>query len=200
MTEIKYEAGAVSFRVYENEYSMLPSVDEINVSAFQDAAIVTWTADTESPAEVVLALDGGQVSSLYVEPYEYGKYSVTFEDLVPSSSYTVSIGYSIGGVSGRVRIRQINTHPSTSYPPYIYLYNVARNSDGSFPKGTRLPLRLYNAAEAEDIVWTFDGDGIAPGPGGYYILEKSGVLKAEAVFPDGTEYIVTKYIEMKGGE
>lgn len=200
VTEIKYEAGAVSFRVYENEYSMLPSVDEINVSAFQDAAIVTWTADTESPAEVVLALDGGQVSSLYVEPYEYGKYSVTFEDLVPSSSYTVSIGYSIGGVSGRVRIRQINTHPSTSYPPYIYLYNVARNSDGSFPKGTRLPLRLYNAAEAEDIVWTFDGDGIAPGPGGYYILEKSGVLKAETVFPDGTEYIVTKYIEMKGGE
>ena len=99
-----------------------------------------------------------------------------------------------------MRIRQINTHPSTSYPPYIYLYNVARNSDGSFPKGTRLPLRLYNAAEAEDIVWTFDGDGIAPGPGGYYILEKSGVLKAEAVFPDGTEYIVTKYIEMKGGE
>ncbi len=198
--EIKYESGTVSFRVYENEYSLLPSVAEINVDEFQDAAIVTWTADTEIPADVVLSLKGEQLKTLSVDPYESGKYSVTFEDLEPSTTYNVSISYSIGGVSGKVRIRQISTHPSTSYPPYIYLYSVARNTDGSFPSGTRLPLRLYNAKDAEDIVWTMDGREVEPDGSGYYVPEKSGMLRASAVFPDGTEYKVVKYIEVKGGE
>lgn len=200
VTEIKHESGSVSFLVYENEYSLLPSVDEISVDEFQDAAIITWTADTESPADVVLSLKGEQVESLSVNPYGEGKYSVTFEGLKPSSTYTVSISYSIGGVSGRVRIRQISTHPATSYPPYIYLYNVARNSDGSFPKGTRLPLRLYNAADAEDIVWTMDGEEVTVGESGYYVPGKSGMLRAVAVFPDGTEYRMSKHIEIRGGE
>ena len=99
-----------------------------------------------------------------------------------------------------MRIRQISTHPSTSYPPYIYLYSVARNTDGSFPSGTRLPLRLYNAKDAEDIVWTMDGREVEPDGSGYYVPEKSGMLRASAVFPDGTEYKVVKYIEVKGGE
>lgn len=200
VAEIKYEDGTVRFQVYENEYSQIPSVNAINVDEFQDAAIVTWTADTESPADVILSGKEGPIETLSVGPYEYGRYSVTFEGLEPSSTYTVSIGYSIGGISGKVRIRQINTHPETPYQPYIYLYDVARNVDGSFPGGVRLPLRLYNASGAEKVVWTFDGNAVGPDAGGYYTPEQSGVLKAVAFFPDGKEYRVTKYIQIKGGE
>ena len=200
VTEIKYADGTVRFQVYDNEYSRLPSVTDIFVDEFQDAAIVSWTADTETPADVTLSGKNGPVEVLSVEPYEYGKYSVTFENLKPSSTYTASISYSIGGIAGKVRIRQINTHPETPYQPYIYLYDIARNKDGSFPGGTRLPLRLYNSSGAESIVWTMDGNEVAPGPDGYYTPDHSGILKAVAVFPDGTEYRVSKFIEIKGGE
>lgn len=197
VTEIKYESGTVRFQVYDNEYSMIPSVNEIYVDEFQDAAIVAWTADTEIHADVVLADADGTLETLEVEPYEYGKYSVTFEGLEPATDYTVGIGYSVGGISGRVRIRRVSTHPESPYQPYIYLYNVARNNDGSFPAGTRLPLRLYNAYGAEKIVWTMDGNEISTDASGYYVPGHSGVLKAVAVFPDGTEYRVSKYIEIE---
>lgn len=200
VADIRYEDGSVRFQVYDNEYSGIPAATGIYVDVFQDAAIITWSAGTESPASVVLSDDGDRKTFLEVEPYEYGKYSVTFEHLRPSWTYSVAIGYSIGGITGRVQFRQISTHPATRYQPYIYLHGVPRNSDGSFPRGTRLPLRLYNATDAEEIEWTMDGSRISVGADGYYVPEHSGMLQATAFFPDGTEYRVSKRIEIKGGE
>lgn len=197
VTGIVFDGAKVSFTVYDNEYSGIPSAMEMTVHEFQDAAIVSWTADTQIPADVSLSDADGVVASLHVDPYEYGKYSVTFENLEPAHLYTVNVGFSIGGITGRVTIRQIDTHPETGNPPYIYMYGIPRNPDGSFPAGTGLPLRLYNSVNAESIVWTMDGKEISAGPGGYYVPEKSGELKARAVFPDGREYRVSKYIEIK---
>lgn len=194
---ISFSDGRVSFTVYENEYSQIPYVLEMNVDEYQDAAIVTWTAATDVSAFVSLLKEDTTVSNMEIAPYEYGRYSVIFEDLEPATTYTVRVGYTIGGITGRVIIRQISTHPLSWYPPYMYLQNVKRNPDGSFPRGTGLPLRLYNASDAESVTWTYSGEPVSPGASGYFIPETSGKLQAEAVFPDGKVFIVTKYIEIK---
>ncbi len=197
VTDIRYESGAVCFSVYDNEYSLLPVVSDVSIRAFQDAAIVTWSADTWSSAYVILSDGSSTIEELDAEPYEEGRFSVTFEGLSPSSTYTVSIGYSVGGITGPVTIRQISTHPSTDYPPYIYLHDMARNADGSFPSGTGFPLRLYNAADAESVEWTMDGTPVETDGSGYYVPQQSGVLEAVARFPDGREFRVSKYIGIK---
>ena len=194
---IKYEDGRIFFSVYENEYSQIPYVQSMSITEFQDAAIVTWTAGTDIPAHVVLSGSDGPVDTLEVEAYAFGRYSAVFEGLSPASTYTVSVGYAIGGLTGRVSIRQISTHPATSYPPYIYLHGMTRNSDGSFPAGTPFPLRLYNACGAESVRWTYDGEEVFPDETGYFVPDHTGVMRAVAVFPDGREYRVSKHIEIK---
>lgn len=194
---IKYEDGRIFFSVYENEYSQIPYVQSMSITEFQDAAIVTWTAGTDIPAHVVLSGSDGPVDTLEVEAYAFGRYSAVFEGLSPASTYTVSVGYAIGGLTGRVSIRQISTHPATSYPPYIYLHGMTRNTDGSFPAGTPFPLRLYNACGAESVRWTYDGEEVFPDETGYFVPDHTGVMRAVAVFPDGREYRVSKHIEIK---
>lgn len=193
--DITYGGGKVSFNVQENEYSGIPYASSIGVSEFQDAAIVWWDADTEMSADVVIAGNGSE-SSVSVSPYSAGKFAAVFTGLSPSSRYTVSISYTVNGVIGKVRMRQISTHPATGLPPYIYVYGIQRNSDMSFPAGTRFPLRLYNAIGA-DVRWTMDGKEVSTDASGFYVPESSGLLEAVAVWPDGREYRVEKYIEIR---
>lgn len=198
ITGITYSEGKVGFNVMKNEYSGIPSAENIEVDEFQDAAIVKWTAEGGLTAEVaIFSSDGGWESICEVEPYAPGMYSMTFEGLSPSSIYQVNISYSIGDLHGRIRSKRIITHPATSYTPYIYLQNIERNGDMSFPAGTAFPLRLYNAIGAETVTWTMDGKVVSPSEDGYYRPGRSGMLKAVAVFPDGSQYIVMKYIEIK---
>ena len=81
--------------------------------------------------------------------------------------------------------------------PFIYLKYVARNDDGSFPAGTKFPLRLFNATDADGIVWKYDGEEISTGKNGYFTPEKSGVMTAEIYYGDGSKDIVSKEIELK---
>ena len=78
--------------------------------------------------------------------------------------------------------------------PYIYLRYTERNEDGSFPVGTRLPLRLFNAIGAAKIEWTYNGKVILPGDNGYFIPSASGILKATVYHEDGSADIITKRI------
>ncbi len=196
LTDIEYSGENVYFKVVRNEYSRLPFVRELKVDEFQDAAILSWNVNTDLSADVIFSGDGIPEKVLTVAPYSKGCFSVTFEGLSPSTRYTVSIGYSMGNVTGRVRIRNIITHPETPMSPYIFLYGIRRNRDGSFPPGTALPLRLYNAYDAESVTWTKDGVTVSPDESGYYTPDKSGVLEAIARYSDGSEYRVSKYIEI----
>ena len=80
--------------------------------------------------------------------------------------------------------------------PYIYLKNVKRNPDGTFPVGSRLPLRVYNAVGAKDILWTFNGGWISVGPSGYYRVKKDGQLKAVITWEDGSKDVIVKEIKV----
>ena len=78
--------------------------------------------------------------------------------------------------------------------PYIYLNNILRNPDGSFQAGTKIPLRVFNATDVQDIRWTLDGAAINPGPDGRYALTRSGTLKAVIFHSDGSTETLLKEI------
>ena len=80
--------------------------------------------------------------------------------------------------------------------PYIYLSNVPRGSDGSFPPGSKIPLRVFNATDVQEVRWSLNGMRIAPEADGNYTLRRSGTLKAEIVHTDGTSEVIIKQINV----
>ena len=81
--------------------------------------------------------------------------------------------------------------------PYIYLSNTQRNLDGSFPVGSKLPLRVFNATEVEEVRWSMDGRTIKPEADGNYTLRRSGLLAAQILHTDGTTETIYKEITVQ---
>lgn len=82
--------------------------------------------------------------------------------------------------------------PSVEWP-YIYLGKGAAGM-GSLNYGSNIALRVYNASEAETIVWEFNGKEIAPEGNGYYTVNQSGTLRATVYWNDGETDIMEKII------
>ena len=76
----------------------------------------------------------------------------------------------------------------------MYLRYMERNDDGSFPIGSRFPLRLYNATDAAEIRWSMDEKPVKSGNSGYFIPSSSGRLKAVITYEDGSTDTVVKDI------
>ena len=78
--------------------------------------------------------------------------------------------------------------------PFIYLNDTPRNPNGTFSKGTRIPLMINGAPYAEEVEWHFNDNSIHTGKDGYFTLQYSGTLKAEISNSDGSVDIITKEI------
>jgi hypothetical protein len=78
--------------------------------------------------------------------------------------------------------------------PLIFMNNVGKTESGRIAKGARLPLRLGNASDAAAISWTFNGSPVTAGGDGYFKVSENGTLKAEIIFPDGSETVIIKEI------
>ena len=87
--------------------------------------------------------------------------------------------------------------PRSQHYPFIYLFNIPKNEDGSYPAGSKFPLRLYNAYDAEAIEWEMNGEAVSTDGSGYYTPTASGELRAKIYYNDGTTSIVTKNIVIK---
>ena len=129
-----------------------------------------------------------------LSPYEPGKYALVPDGLSPRTSYTVSIAFALDGVTGKEGAVSFMTSSDNGGYPYIFLKNVKRNPDGTFPAGSRIPLRVYNAIGAKNVSWTFDGAVINVDASGYYKVSESGVLKARITWEDGSVDVITKEI------
>ena len=168
---------------------------------YQDAAIISWSAiltDADEISYATLQRNGTEVQSAEVQPYETGKYCVTFEELSPSTAYTAEIYFKEGEIDGKKTEIKFTTSAARKMNyPFIYLKYVEKNSDGTFPAGTGFPLRLFNAMDAEGIVWKYDGEEISTGLNGYFTPERSGTMTAEIIYSDGSKDIVSKEIELK---
>ena len=160
----------------------------------QDAFILNWHTDLDafkdSPVQLVLVTPEESLTYT-VQPYESGKYSFTFENLQPRTTYTYSLSYD---VDPEVDSSITSSFTTKAYNgmPYIYLNDTYRTISGYFTAESLLPLRVYNVPNATSVVWTLDGQPIQCGPDGYYHMRKGGLLKAVVNYEDGSRDIITK--------
>ena len=199
LTGIRFDGEDIVFNVIGASAETTPP-DPVSMSyeKFQDAAIVTFECSRiySGDAYVSWGQTDRLTENVILSPYAEGKYALVLDGLLPRTSYTVSVLFKMGEVTGKTGTISFMTSSDTGGLPYIYLRYVIRNPDGSFPKDSRVPLRMYNAVGAEEIEWTFDGIPVKVDPDGYYKLEKSGTLKAVVHWEDGSRDIVVKEIKV----
>lgn len=204
ITNIRKNAdGSVSFTVVGDAGVVPPSVLLQEQLTFQDASIIRWNTDDASyEGECVLRYkesDASKWTEKTVHPYEKGKFAAVVEGLKARTSYDVEINSSIKGIPGTVNKQAGFTTKRAARGgeyPYIYLKDVPRNEDGSFPsEGAAILLRLYNAPEGS-VEWSFDGKPIQVGADALYHLTTSGELRAVVTGPSG-RLVLYKKINVK---
>lgn len=190
----------VTFTVY-NSGETVPNATGIKSEVYQDAAIITWEADVAGftgPATVSWGTSSSSSKTVTVEPYEPGKYSLTLEGLSPTTAYSANISFVRNEVAGEISVVDFLTKASQDgKKPYIYLeYLALVRSEGKFPAGVGLPLRVANAI-GEKVGWTYDGTPVGVDGSGYFHPSKSGTLKAVVNHSDGSRDILLKEIVIK---
>ena len=168
-----------------------------DVSVWQDAAVVRWQLNPALEGVqgyTVSWTDGEEEWALELGPEAQ---SGTLEGLQPQTGYrfpvlvrTSELGrYSVGG-SFVTKVYRGGTYP------YIYLNNVPRGSDGSFPPGSKIPLRVFNATDVQEVRWTLNGRPVQPEADGNFTLTRSGTLRAEILHTDGSTEVIIKEINV----
>lgn len=197
ITGIKRNGNSVTFTVSGLSGEAPPVPKELKAETFMDAAIISFESDSpfNGNALITWGKAGGDSETIEVEPYETGKYAMILEGLEPGNkTYTATVCFESGTVRGESR--KISFMTSKNPPvewPYIYLGKKAAE-DGTFTKGTKIPLRVYNASEAEEIEWSFNNRTITPAGDGYFTLSTGGMLQARVYMPDGSTEILEKRI------
>ena len=204
ISDIRLNAdGSVSFIAFNDLEEKAPAVKVESQAVFQDATIIQWSAvDPTFEGNSILRwglADDTRLTEVEVTPYETGRYACVLEGLKPTTAYKVQLLCRRGAVPGPVNGNASFTTKSDKKDgnwPYIYLKDVARGTGGSFAPDTPLPLRVYNAPEADGVSWYFDGQPIAPGPDGYWHIARSGELKA-VIHRSGETEVITKKMIVK---
>lgn len=195
----RLEDGSVSFTVIPGDG--IPDVTDLEKVLFQDAAILNWRAsqsDFLGDALVTWGPTGGKTKSVTVKADQDGRYGILLEGLEPSSPYTVDIRLMIEEAEGTaVQSNFITKSYSTPSVPFIWLPTEGRNNDGTFPAGTRLPLRVYNVPDATNVSWTFQGKPIVADVDCWWTVPSSGELQALVTYPDRTQEIISKTLTIK---
>lgn len=195
LTGIRLEdSGELKFRVIE------PVILE-KAGVFQDAVILRWRLDAsiENVSGFTVRWSGGRsgetLSADIDSPHISG---FTIEGLQPNTVYLVEVEVRTQDGTGFSASEMITTKVRRDgVYPYIYLNGIPRNNDGSFPYGTEIPLRVFNASDACEVIWTLDSAPIATGADGFYTLQRSGRLKAVIVRSDGSRESIYKDIVVK---
>ena len=198
ITEIQEGGGGVSFNVLGfSEDSTPPSIKgDITYEAFCDGVILRFESDKPhiGHANINFGLVGGETWLFQVAPYENGKYAIKLEGLEPVKTYTATIYFELFGIKGKSSSVSFMTkkQPAVTWP-FISFGSTQRNSDGTFEKGTRIPLKVNNSRDIIDIVWSFNNEVVPKGD--YYLtLTEDGTLEAHIYMKDGCEEILTKEI------
>ena len=202
LTGIRREGNAVRFTVVGGTVERAPEVVYGRQDVYQDAAIIQWSASDPEYAKdsyISYSLDGGEAVEHAVAPYAPGQYAFVIEGLSPRTPYKARIYFKAGEVMGKVN-EECRFTTKSQYKgtfPYICLTDAERTDGGAFVKGTEIPLRVCNAADAAGVSWTFNDRPVTPGGNGYYPLTESGTLKADISGTDGTHDLILKRITVR---
>ncbi|MBO8446056.1 MAG: M6 family metalloprotease domain-containing protein [Bacteroidetes bacterium] len=203
ITDITRDGNRIRFSISKTEATKIPTPKITETDIFQDAAIISWSVDVgfNGKTYIIWGSGNGGEQTAEVKPYSAGNYAVRLEGLTPKTSYSVRIYCAKDGTNGNSTAGDFTTKAVTENGrPYIYLRYTERNDDNTFPIGVKLPLILFNAAEAAETVWTMDGKPVKTGDNGYYMPSSSGLLKATVTYSDGSTDVITKEIRISNGE
>lgn len=207
ITDITRTEDGISFKVSKSASSLMPETVITGKDIFQDAAIISWKVEPgfSGRSFAVWGKRGGEMKAIEVKPYSATpssiNYAITLDSLEARTSYSVTIFCEQDGAKGYPADASFTTKElQKGGHPYIFMRYVSRNPDGSFPVGVRLPLRLFNAKDADSIEWTYDERPVKTGDNGYFTPGKSGTLRATAYFSDGSREIITKEIIIREGQ
>lgn len=196
ITGITYSNGVVSMNVLGSAI-MPPKVSDLEYTKFQDGAIINFSSSYsyEGEATVSYGPTGKSAKTISLKPYKSSCYALSLDGLSPSTSYTVTIYFTMDGIEGESA--QLNFMTSSFHDglyPHIYLKGIAKNTDGSFPRGSAFPLRISDAKDVEGVMWYFDDKPAKKDGDLWFRPASSGELKAEIYYNNGTKDIVVKEI------
>lgn len=198
ISSIRKEDGKIKFNYLDGKTAVPPVAVNIVKDVFADAAILSFESSYpyDGAATFAWGRPGQEKEEVSVSPYATGKYAFVLEGLESGGkTYEIEISFATEEIEGEVRSTSIMTKRSPAIGwPYIYLGSIERNNDGTFKSGTRLPLRVYDATDAAEIRWEFNGKTITHDGDGYYTLKESGTLQAEIHWEDGSVDKIMKQI------
>ena len=192
----------IIFNVTKSSSADIPVPLVTKSDIFQDAAIISWSIDLSFQGDVMAewGRPEEEKTSITVKPYSTTgnvlNYAIVLDSLTPGTGYDVRIFCrNSDGTEGNAAYCSFTTKQTVAKgKPYMYLRYMERNDDGSFPIGSRFPLRLYNATDAAEIRWSMDEKPVKSGNSGYFIPSSSGRLKAVITYENGSTDTVVKDI------
>lgn len=202
ITNIAISGTDVTMTVFAGGVEAVPPVVKaLEIARFQDAAIVSFASSREFDGEAYVryGLSGkNDKTRISVLPYESGKYAVVIEELAPKTSYEVQINFVLDGIEGEQTSNRFMTLSNLDEAyPYISFRDVPRTADGVISRGTRIPLRIGGISGYDGVTWSLDGEEIGVGPDCYYTTERSGRLRADIAFKDGSHEIIVKELVVR---
>ena len=188
--------GSVSFSVIEPITESAPSVFQNSAILRQriapalldeiDSCTVTARTGRDNPVIRMVMPDAEGLLTIVLDSLKGGSsYSTLTTVFTPGAVYSKSSSFKTMVIDGR------NT------TPFIYFSGGVRAKDGTFYEDARFPLYVYNATGAEEVRWYFDDSPATVDAEGYFTAKKSGTLRAEVSWPDGTTDVIVKEIVIR---
>jgi M6 family metalloprotease-like protein len=199
ITDIAIADGKATFSTIGFSSESIPTPTKISKEIHQDCVILRFNSNMpfSGNARVVYSAADQKAETVIVPSYKEGSWAVELDRLKPMTSYTLQITFVYDGVSGETVTTTFMTKKQEEGAlPYIYLGDASRNENGSFKKGSIIPLRVYNSAEAVSVKWLFDGSAVKRDEDLRFKLTKSGVLQAFVTWEDGSEDVIIKKIRI----
>lgn len=197
--DIRWEGESIQFDVRNiSGTDTPPEVVNIRTETFPDAAIIRFESSRlfEGNAIVEWGRTGYGTQVRKIQAYRSGKFAILLDGLQSGNkTYNVTIRFEVDGMKGMECTISFMTKKAPSIGwPYIYMNDTVRNDDGTIPAGSAITLLVSNAADAEEIKWTFNGRPAEADGDLYYRITESGTLKAHILWPDGAEETIMKEI------
>lgn len=180
------------------EFEVIEPVRMVSTAAYQNAALLNWTVDESllgdlDSYELFIEGENQQEEQLSGKADSDGNITVYLDNLQDNTNYTAELlihvkddDYSLTSKFSTLIIDERNTIP------FIFLSNITKNPDGSVPKGTSIPLYVFNSHNAKNVSWTYNGATISADSKGSYTLTESGILRAELLFDDSSVDVICK--------
>ena len=177
--------GSISFNV----------VDYMTVTPFQNEALIE-IQDLDATGDVTLDIsNGSDKKSIKLHPDESGDYRTMIEGLNAGTQYTLELNYQNASGTSTAKSKTFRTLEMSDFKKICLDFPI-RKSDGSFPKGARIPLAILNAQDALKVEWYFNSGEISCGSDYKWAIPSSGELKAVVTLPEG-EVSIYKKITVK---